>query len=100
NNLEEIVRIAKDKKIKVVLLTRPFTGPSQNALWWKNFAPEYNAAAREVGKGNNVPVIDICSEFEGKDQYFSDEAHFTKEGHARAAHIIYDGIRPLIPDPG
>jgi lysophospholipase L1-like esterase len=100
SNLEEIIRIAKDKKIKVVLLTRPFTGPSQNELWWKNFAPQYNAATREVGKGNNVPIIDICSEFEEKDQYFSDEAHFTKEGHERAAHIIYDGIRPLLPDPG
>jgi lysophospholipase L1-like esterase len=100
NNLEEIIRIATDKKIKVVLLTRPFTGPSPNELWWKNYAPEYNAATREVGKLNNVRVIDIWSEFEGKDQYFSDEAHFTKEGHERAAHIIYEGIRPLLPDPG
>jgi lysophospholipase L1-like esterase len=99
-NLEEIVRIAKDKHIEVVLLTRPFTGPSQNELWWKNFAPEYNAAAKEVGKGNNVLVIDISSQFEGKDQYFSDEAHFTKEGHERAAHIIYDGIRPLLRNSG
>ena len=100
NNLEEIIRIATDKKIKVVLLTRPFTGASPNELWWKNYAPEYNAATREVGKLNNVLVIDICSEFEGKDQYFSDEAHFTKEGHERAARIIHDGIRPLLPDSG
>jgi lysophospholipase L1-like esterase len=99
NNLEEIIGIAKDRKIKVVLLTRPFTGPSQNELWWKNFAPEYNAAAKEVGKVNNVPIIDIYSEFEGKNHYFSDEAHFTQEGHERAAQIIYDRIRPLLPDP-
>jgi lysophospholipase L1-like esterase len=100
DNLNEIIRIAKEKHIQVVLLTRPFTGPSQNEHWWKNFAPEYNAATREVGKSNDVPVIDIYAEFEGKDQYFSDEAHFTKEGHQLAAQIIYDRILPLLKDAG
>jgi lysophospholipase L1-like esterase len=100
DNLNEIIRIAKEKQIQVVLLTRPFTGPSQNERWWKNFAPEYNAATRDVGKNNDVPVIDVYAEFEGKDQYFIDEAHFNEEGYRLAARMIHDRILPLLKDAG
>src|SRR5262249_17815418 len=100
-NLNEIIRIAKDRKIKVVLLTRPFTvipGESHDELWWKNFAPDYNAATKEVGKDNGVPVIDLATDFEDKKAYFADDAHFTKEGYQLAAKIIYDAIRPLLEE--
>ncbi len=103
NNLDEIIRIAKERNIRVVLLTRPFTdiqGESHDELWWKNFAADYNAATKDVGKRNGALVVDLAGYFEDKNKYYADEAHFTKEGHQLAARVIRDAISPLIDEPG
>jgi lysophospholipase L1-like esterase len=104
DNLGEIIRLAEEKKMRVVLLTRPFIDPSidpsPHKLWWREFASAYNDATREVAKRSGVPVVDIYSHFKGKKEYFVDECHFTKEGHGRAAKIIADRILPLVPDAG
>src|SRR5262245_41704635 len=102
DNLGKIIRLAKEKKIQVVLLTRPFIDPSldpsPHKLWWREYGSAYNDATREVGKRSGVPVIDIHAQFQGKKKYYVDESHFTKEGHQLAAKIIYDRILPLVPD--
>jgi lysophospholipase L1-like esterase len=99
NNLTETIRLSKERKIKPVLLTRPFVGPSPNEWWWKNFAPAYNVITQEVAKENSIPVIDVYSYFAEQKRYFVDESHFNEEGHRLMARMIYDRITPLIDQP-
>ena len=95
-NLQEIVRIGRQNAVTVVLLTRPFTGESPSPTWWKNFAPEYNAATMEVGREMNVPTVNIFAEFAGRADDFIDEAHLTEAGHRRLAEVVYKEIRPSV----
>jgi len=96
HNLEEMIRLANERQIKIVLLTRPFTGSSPSPNWWKNFAPQYNAATFEVGRQRGVPVIDIHGYFDDKKEYFVDEAHLTQDGLREMARVIYEEIKPLV----
>ncbi len=96
DNLTEIIRLSKENRIKVLLLTRPFIGPSPNEWWWKNFAPAYNAVTQEIAKSHDVPVIDIYSAFEGNKDYFVDESHFNRSGHRLAARMICEDIMSLL----
>jgi lysophospholipase L1-like esterase len=98
-NLEEIIRVAQENGVKVVLLTRPFTGESPHGGWWKNYAPAYNAAVREVAEGTRTPCIDVYAHFAAEQAYFIDESHFTQKGHRVMAELIHDEIRPLLPGP-
>jgi lysophospholipase L1-like esterase len=103
NNLNEMICVGRERGIKVVLLTRPFTdieGETHDENWWKNFAPDYNAATKEVGAANGLTVVDIAGYFADKKGMFADESHFTKEGFQLAAKLIHDAIRPLITNPG
>lgn len=92
HNLRDIIRLSREHHIKVVLLTRPFIGSSPNAMWWKNFAPEYNAATMRLATRENVPTIDVYSYFRGCEACFVDESHFTEQGMQIAAHIIINEI--------
>lgn len=94
--LEQMVSLGERHGIQIVLLTRPFIGESPNPWWWKNVAPEYNAATLGVGKRNGVPVIDVYSYFENYPEYFVDESHFSEAGHRRMAKFIYEQITPRL----
>jgi len=95
-NLVELVRQAREHRIAVVLLTRPFTGESPHGWWWKNFAPRYNEVVLDVARQLEVSVIDIFAEFRGRDGFFIDESHLTEEGYRRMAAIIHRRIEPLL----
>jgi lysophospholipase L1-like esterase len=94
--LEQMVSLGERHGIKIVLLTRPFIGESPNPWWWKNVAPEYNAATLDVGKRHGVLVIDVYSSFANHSEYFVDESHFSESGHRRMAKFIYEQIRPRL----
>lgn len=94
-NLRTIIELARTRHIVVVLLTRPFIGDAPFGSW-KVKAPAYVRATLEVGRENGVTCVDIYSYFSDKPQYFTDESHFTNEGHELAAQMIYDQIKPLI----
>ncbi len=96
-NLTAIIQICKEQGIACVLLTRPFSGESPGPEWWKVFAPEYVAATLEVGKENEVPVIDVHDYFKDLKPFFADECHFTEAGMRTAAKLIADKIQPLLP---
>jgi len=92
-NLEEIIRISRERGIRTVLLTRPFTGPSPTQWWWKNFAHEYNDATIATGAQAGVPVVDIYTYFKDCSDCFVDEAHFTEKALRQMATLIYEAIR-------
>lgn len=97
SNLNEIIRVSKEKNIKTVLLTRPYMGTPPDKLYWLNFAPEYNKSVIDVAEHNKVPVVDVSSYFSDKADYFMDDCHFTRLGHKIASALIYEKILPYLP---
>jgi len=98
DNLRAAIEIARKRNVHCILLTRPFIGDSrEDPFWWKNFAPEYIKATRQLGAASDVQVIDIYAHFKDREDCFADESHFTTEGHRLAAEIILEEIRPLLP---
>ena len=95
-NLRTMIDEGRARGAEVVLLTRPYMGPIDNPLWWKNRAPDYAVATMEVAEERGAMFVDVYSFFKGRDELFADEAHFNEEGHRLAADFIFDHIRPLI----
>ena len=96
DNLGRMVSAAAQRGIRIVLLTRPYTGTNDDPLWWKHRGPLYNAATVEVATDTGVPVIDIYSLFKNQDHFFADESHFTPAGHQRAADLIGERIKAFV----
>lgn len=96
SHLREINRTAREHGSRVVLLTRPFTGSSTDSASWKTHAPAYNALTVEIGRAENIPVIDVYGAFQNHAEYFDDEAHFGVEGHRSAAELIHTQLSGLI----
>ena len=95
-NLRTIAAEARAKNVDVVLLTRPYVGPIDNDVWWKNRGADYSVAAAEVAEAENLAFVDVYSFFKGRDDVFADESHFTDEGHAQAAAIIWAHIKAIV----
>ncbi len=96
-NLTEIIRLAAAQRIRVVLLTRPFTGNSDSPWWWKNFAPQYNAATLEVAERTGVLAIDVYSFFKDCSECFVDEAHLNETAMREMAKLINKEIQQDVP---
>jgi lysophospholipase L1-like esterase len=96
DNLGEMARLAREVDVQLVFLTRPFTGPIADPSWWKNFAYDYNAATVKVGTAKGIPVIDVYSYFKNRDEYFSDESHFTEAGHELAGRLVFTDLQPML----
>lgn len=98
HNLEEMVALAQDHGVKIVLMTRPFTGETSDDNIWKTFAHIYRRKTREVARRHQVPLIDLYAFFKYQNAYFLDEAHFNADGHARAAEYILEHIKGHLPE--
>jgi lysophospholipase L1-like esterase len=96
-NLIEIIRLAAAQQIKVVLLTRPFTGTSDSVWGWKNFEPQYNAATLEVAKRTGVLAIDVYSFFKDCSECFLDESHLNEMGLREMAKLLNKEIQQDVP---
>jgi lysophospholipase L1-like esterase len=83
-NLNEIIHISAARQLKVVLLTRPFTGT--------DFDPQYNAATLELADRAGIPAVDVYSFFKGCTDCFVDESHFTEKGMRLMAELLYEKI--------
>lgn len=91
--LHDMIGLAHEHGMSIVLLTRPFVGDSTLPMSWKYFAPHYNELTLRVAKEREVQAIDVYSAFRKRGEYFVDESHFTDEGNRIAAAIIYEHIR-------
>jgi lysophospholipase L1-like esterase len=95
-NLRRIAATARAHGARVVFLTRPYIGAPESADSWRVAAPDYNAATIEVAVELGLPTVDLYTIFRHRDALFADESHFTPEGHAIAARLVYEELRPLV----
>jgi len=93
--LEQMVDRCRERGVEVVLLTRPFIGKSHHPLWWKNFAPEYNALTLAVAEERGVPAIDVHALFAGEREHFVGESHFNDRGNRRMAQRLAERLPEL-----
>ena len=98
DNLERMAAMARSSGAQPVFLTRPFTGTINDPLVWKNFAFDYNAATVQTAESERAMVVDLYTSFKGRPEFFSDESHFTADGHRLAGGIVADHLSPFLSD--
>lgn len=110
NNLTEIIRIAKDKNIKIALTTMPtvlqknMSQEEKDKTKQKTFKTSddmmsaferFNDVIKKVALHNNVALVESrFSSFDisDKNQYFIDYCHFNDEGNDKFAAEIYQKL--------
>ncbi|MDX1503410.1 MAG: GDSL-type esterase/lipase family protein [Thermoanaerobaculia bacterium] len=95
-NLRQMAAEARAAGALPVFLTRPFTGPVNDPGWWKAYGHTYNLATVEVAAEVGAPVVDLYTIFRERPDLFSDESHFTREGHRRAARVVVQHLVPIL----
>jgi hypothetical protein len=98
SNLEKMIEVCQDNKIKVILMTSP-TAPLPVFPNKKSFSPvhlvhqNYNNTIINVAIEKNVPLVDIAKSFENYPECYDDPQkefiHYNAEGHQFVAEEIY-----------
>lgn len=97
-NLQRMSVMVRSAGAEPVFMTRPFIGTINDPLVWKNFAFDYNIVTVEIAKQEAAMVVDLYTYFKGRAEFFSDESHFTADGHRLAAAIVADHLKPYLSD--
>lgn len=95
-HLRAIADEGRARGIRVVLLTRPYVGASNDPSVWKTHAPNYNATTLAVAERERVGVIDVFAAFKDRPDVFDDESHFGVEGHRLAAQLIFQELSRML----
>jgi hypothetical protein len=56
----------------------------------------YNDITRQVGEEENLLVIELARKMPKSSKYFYDLMHYTNEGAAKVADIIYQDLAPYL----
>jgi lysophospholipase L1-like esterase len=91
-NMERFVKLANQHGASVVFLTRPHREPAASLSKlpsWRGKVPSYNAALRAWTKERGLSLFDVEVLFANLGAaYFSDECHFTMDGHRKLAEAL------------
>lgn len=112
--LENLIRISREANIIPVLITQPvlygsgvdpvtnvdlgkikMSGGSSGSLNWQ-ILELYNQKTRQIGKKNDVPVIDLATKMPKDSSLYYDLFHFTNQGSEAVANIIFNDLKPHI----
>jgi lysophospholipase L1-like esterase len=112
--LLELVKISRENNIEPVFITQPLllgkgvddrTGVDlatvdafsfgNGKMAWE-ILELYNDVVRQVGHDHQVFVIDLARELPKSSRNFYDYYHFTNEGSAEIASIIYQHLNPFL----
>lgn len=119
--LKNLIRVAKENNITPVLITQPalfgyavdnVTGRDLSKIKLPNFHAHmggylsgalkwdilelFNDVTRKTGKQEGLFVIDLADEMPKSSLYYYDTIHFTNEGAAFCADIIYRRLAPFL----
>ena len=91
-NMQEFANLAKQHGAEVIFLTRPHREPAAGLSQmpsWRGKVPAYNSALRAWAKKREFALVDVEALFENLGAlYFSDECHFTIDGHRILAETL------------
>jgi len=59
----------------------------------------FNQTVRDVGRSENVPVIDLAAKIPQDNRHMYDAVHFNDHGSTVAAEIIAKDLAPLLKGP-
>jgi len=112
--LIKIIEISRENNIEPVFITQPYllgkgiddrTGvdlatvdaySSGNGKMAWEILELYNDVVRQVGQDHQALVIDLARELPKSSRIFYDYFHFTNEGSAEIANIIYQHLNPFL----
>lgn len=94
-NLERFVDEARARKIRPVLLTRPFVGSSRDPDFWMTYAPEYNELTRQVAREKAADFVDVYEDFRDAPELYTDSLHLNRLGHLRMAEKLLKHLKEL-----
>lgn len=98
-NFEDMVRCAKERGIKVLVLTTPcgmdaFKGPT--ATYVSSVHAAYNEVVKKVAQEEQVPLVNCVRAFKERDMdglFFPDLIHPSEMGHKLMADEVYNALR-------
>ena len=106
--LQELIKISISNDIEPVLITQPaFYGDFVDDVTKVDFKftlisweilEIFNDVTRQVGKENNILVIDLAREMPKSSKYYYDWLHYTNEGAEKVAEIIYNILHMHLSD--
>ena len=112
--LIKLIELSRENNIEPVLITQPYllgtgvddrTGvdlatvdaySSGNGKMAWEILELYNDVVRQVGQDHQVLVIDLARELPKSSRNFYDFFHYTNEGSAEIANIIYQHLNPFL----
>jgi lysophospholipase L1-like esterase len=111
--LSRTIQIAKDNGIKPVFISQPAlfgyeiddltgvdlakirVGDINGGILW-DAIQMYNEATKQIGRNENILVIDLSKELSKNSGYFYDFFHFTNEGAEKVGNIVYKHLSPYL----
>jgi lysophospholipase L1-like esterase len=112
--LKQIARLSKGNGIVPIFITQPgllgdcddentgvYLGnikvsSEMNGKTWWNLLELYNDVTRQVGKEENILVIDLAKRMKKNSLFFADKVHFTNAGQRNVADILYHELCPFL----
>ena len=112
--LRTIAILLKDNGIEPIFITQPgllgdcndentgvylgnikVSSGMDGKTWW-NLLELYNDVTRQVGKEENIFVIDLAKRMKKNSLFFADKVHFTNAGQKHIADILYNELCPFL----
>lgn len=111
--LLKLIEICKEHGIEPIFITQPYllgegiddvSGVNLATVVMRSYNGKvawkilelYNDVLRQTAKEHQVAVIDLAREFPKSSRYYYDFYHYTNEGSALVADIIYKHLNPLL----
>jgi lysophospholipase L1-like esterase len=117
SRLVRLIELSRENHIEPVLITQPYLlgqgkddrtgvdlataedmGAGGNGKLGWEILELYNDVVRQVGRDHQVFTIDLARELPKSSRNFYDYYHFTNEGSAEVANIIYQHLNPFLQE--
>lgn len=88
-NIEHLIALAEYREIQPVLVTFAYSKFfGRNMTEYHGAHDEMNEVIRDIGRDNDVPVLDFASAFPNDVAFYVDSVHLNARGAARKAEIL------------
>lgn len=97
SNLKEIITIARENDILLILMTAPYLKALEE---WEVTHQKYNQVVRQVATQEGIPLVDLVNTFKKREDLFIDpkfdKCHYNWKGSEIVAQALAEAILPRI----